>query len=66
MAVMPRGGCLPPRSAFAAVAFAVMVFAALAAACLAGAVLGAVAVAARDLLVKKPFAVRRSAGRRTV
>ena len=52
MAVMPRGGCLPPRSAFAAVAFAVMVFAALAAACLAGAVLGAVAVAARGLLVK--------------
>ena len=47
MAVMPRGGCLPPRSAFAAVAFAVMAFAA---ACLVGAVLGAVAV--RGLLVK--------------
>ena len=49
MAVMPRGGCLPPRSVFAAVAFAVMAFAA---ACLMGAVLGAVAVAARGLLVK--------------
>lgn len=46
---MPRGGCLPPRSVFAAVAFAVMAFAA---ACLMGAVLGAVAVAARGLLVK--------------
>lgn len=47
MAVMPRGGCPLPRSAFAAVAFAVMAFAA---ACLMGAVLGA--VAARGLLVK--------------
>ena len=57
MAVMPRGGCPPPRSVFAAVAFAVllaMLFAvmAFAAACLVGAVLGAVAVAARGLLVK--------------
>ena len=56
---MPRGGCPPPHSVFAAVAFAVllaMLFAvmAFAAACLMGAVLGAVlgAVAARGLLVK--------------
>ena len=50
---MPRSGCPPPRSVFAAVAFAVllaMLFAvmAFAAACLMGAVLGA----ARGLLVK--------------